>query len=203
MCNCTASITTTLLDGGSVVADVCYSHYGHEIELQHLRLSKDKRNEIAAKLRQGVSRQHTLNDVRDNVDKFRRHHLLDCKDVDNIKKSFGLNNILRHANDQQSVLAWIHEWQNSTDNPVLYFKLQGDEAEEGYDLAKEDFCIVLQNGLQKRMLQQFGGNGICIDSTHSTNAYDFPLNTVLVIDDFGEGFSCFETRGCYNDGNIL
>lgn len=136
MCNCTASITT-VLDEGTVEADVCYSHYGHDIELKHCQAIKGfqekKRNEKVAKLRQGVSRQHILNDVRDNVGEFRRHHLLDCKDVDNIKKSFGLNGIQRYANDQQSVLSWIHECQNSTDNPILYFKPQGDEAEEGYE----------------------------------------------------------------------
>ena len=190
MCNCTASITTTLLKDGTVSADVCYNHYGHDTQLEHLRLSKENRNEIAAKLKQGVSRQKIIDNIRDNVQDFKRCHLLERKDVHNIQKAFGLNDVQRHANDQQSVLAWIHEWQtsNDMDNPVLYFKLQGDQAEEGYDLEKDDFFIVIQNSVQKRMLQQFGGNGICIDSTHGTNAYDFMLNTVLVIDDFGEGF---------------
>ena len=42
--------------------------------------------------------------------------------------------------------------------------------------------------LQRHMLQQFGGRGVCCDSTHGTNAYNFTLTTLLVIDEFGQGF---------------
>ena len=34
---------------------------------------------------------------------------------------------------------------------------------------------------------QYGSNVICMDDTHGTNAYDFSLITVLVIDSHGEG----------------
>ena len=37
------------------------------------------------------------------------------------------------------------------------------------------------------MLQKFGSLALCIDSTHKTNAYDFFLTTLLVVDNFGEG----------------
>ena len=43
----------------------------------------------------------------------------------------------------------------------------------------------------------FGNNILCIDSTHKTTGYDFPLITVLVIDEFGEGYPvawCIRTR---------
>ena len=29
---------------------------------------------------------------------------------------------------------------------------------------------------------------ICVDDTHGTNAYEFHLTTLMVIDEFGEGF---------------
>lgn len=101
-----------------------------------------------------------------------------------------MNNVQRHPNDQQSVFSWLEEWKNSDEmeNPVLCYKLQGTEADDGYDLAKEDFFIVIQTPLQKRMLQNFGQNGVCMDSTHGTNAYDFMLNAVMVVDEFGQGF---------------
>ncbi|XP_032235552.2 uncharacterized protein LOC116617195, partial [Nematostella vectensis] len=73
-------------------------------------------------------------------------------------------------------------------NPVLYYKLQGQIAEEGYDLQKSDFFIVLQSQIQKNMLTRFGHKGICCDSTHGTNAYDFTLTTILVMDEFDQGF---------------
>ncbi|KAK3710030.1 hypothetical protein QZH41_012420 [Actinostola sp. cb2023] len=187
-CNCTATITVTIYDDKNIVANVCYTH---QHQLEHLRLSKVKREEIAAKIKQGVIRDRILDDVRESVTaEFQRHHLIERKDLHNIQHAFGLNEVQRHPNDQQSVLAWIQEWKDSTDfeNPLLYYKLQGEVAEEGYDLAKEDFFLVIQAPIQKRMFTKFAPNGVCIDSTHRTNAYDFMLTTVMVIDEFGEGF---------------
>ena len=33
-------------------------------------------------------------------------------------------------------------------------------------------------------------NIVCIDSTHGTNSYHFTLTTILVVDEFGEGYPC-------------
>ena len=47
------------------------------------------------------------------------------------------------------------------------------------------------------MMKEFGNNIICIDSTYKTTGYDFILVTVLVIDEFGEGYPtacCLTTR---------
>ena len=41
------------------------------------------------------------------------------------------------------------EWTQTEDNPILYYKLQGVEAEEGFDLSKDDFFIVIQTPLQE------------------------------------------------------
>ena len=39
------------------------------------------------------------------------------------------------------------------------------------------------------MMTKFGnGRVVCIDGTHGTNGYDFTLITVVVIDEYGEGF---------------
>lgn len=69
----------------------------------------------------------------------------------------------------------------------MYYKLQGEEAEDGYDLAKNDFSLVVQIPFQWEMLLKFAQNGICCDSTQDTNGYDFLLTTIHVIDEFGEG----------------
>lgn len=49
--------------------------------------------------------------------------------------------------------------------------------------------IVIQTPLQAEMLQVCGNNNVvCVDATHGTNSYDFQLITILVMDEFGEGF---------------
>ena len=188
--NCTATISAVLNENNSVTVDVCYTHYGHEKELHHLRMPKGKRQEIAARLQEGVKAKRILDDVRESVHhEFHRHHLADRRDLANIERSFGLRHVQRHNNDQQSALAWVEEWrQLGEDNPVSFVRLQGEEAPDGYDVSTQDFIIVVQSPLQRHMLQQFGGRGVCCDAIHGTNAYNFTLTTLLVIDEFGQGF---------------
>ena len=38
------------------------------------------------------------------------------------------------------------------------------------------------------MAQKFAAKGIAIDATHGTTSYDFLLTTIMVIDEFGQGF---------------
>ena len=108
------------------------------------------------------------------------------KTLRNIRSSFQLDTIQRHINDQQSLMSSIMEWEKDGKNLVLYKKMQGTLEE--YPLAKEDFMIVLQNDVQKEVLQLKGGEGICCDSTHGTTGYDFNLTSLLCIDEWGEGF---------------
>ena len=84
------------------------------------------RNVIAAKLQQGVSKEKILDNMQNNVGtEFLHDHIIDKQDVINIQCAYGLEEVQRHADDQTSVLAWIPEWQNSTSNPVVWYKLEG------------------------------------------------------------------------------
>ena len=73
-------------------------------------------------------------------------------------------------------------------NPTLCFKPQGDNQPEDMDnVAHDDFLLVIQTEFQRDMLLKYGDLCICMDATHGTNAYDFNLITVMVIDGLGEG----------------
>lgn len=58
-------------------------------------------------------------------------------------------------------------------------------APDRYNLAKDDFFIAMQMPLQKEM---FAPKGVCCDTTHGTNSYDFSLTTILAINEYGQGF---------------
>lgn len=109
-----------------------------------------------------------------------------AQDLENLKRAFQINDIQRHVNDQESVLSWIQQCKSDPYNPVLYYKMQGEEDKEK-KLKTDDFIIIIQTESQKYMFQRFANNGLCCDSTHGTTGYDFGLSTVLVIDEFGEG----------------
>ena len=48
--------------------------------------------------------------------------------------------------------------------------------------------VMMQMPFQKLMVQKFVEKGICVNSTHGTTEYNFLLTTVMVTDEYGEGF---------------
>lgn len=54
-----------------------------------------------------------------------------------------------------------------------------------------NFILVLMNPLQRRMCQKFSSDNVCIDTSYSSTKgqrSNYELTTVLVIDDYDEGF---------------
>ena len=185
--NCTSTIRVSVKETGKVDVSICTSHYGHELSMEHIRLNKRQRHGIAPKLAQGVALEKILDEIRDNVGMdFRKIHLLDRKDIGNIRNSYNIDSVKRHENDQQSVLSWIQEWEKEDYNPILYHKLQGQESDNPA-LKDEDFMIIIQTKAQRELYQKFGSNGVCADATHGTTGYEFLLSSLLVVDEFGHG----------------
>lgn len=132
-----------------------------------------------------------LDDIRNDIscDNLERKYLISRKDVDNIRASSKVNirDGKKHSVDAISIDMWVQENLNSVDNCVLFYKKQ----DVVHDiLHSEDFCLIFMNTSQKYMLKLFSCNIICIDSTHGLNSYDFELTTLLIVDEYGEGFPC-------------
>lgn len=128
--------------------------------------------------------------------------LLQPANTKGYKKTYHLKGIRRHKDDATSVHLWVDQVRNSNreDNPVLLYKPQGHAQPDECDnnLSTNDFVLALQTPLQADILKRFSNNRIvCVDNTHGTNGYDFSLITVMVIDEYGEGFPvawCFSNR---------
>ena len=88
---------------------------------------------------------------------------------------------------KKAFLSWIKEWEEQEDNPILYYKMQGEVDPEESSLGKDDFMIIIQTKSQKHMMIKFANGGICCDTTHGTTGYDFKLTSFLIVDDFQEG----------------
>ncbi|XP_050300050.1 uncharacterized protein LOC126738662 isoform X2 [Anthonomus grandis grandis] len=166
------------------------THYGHDKKMAHIPLSKDDKNMIASQLIQGVSHTEILKKIRQSLDiNFERIHLTTKHDIHNIMQSYNLHDTaIRHQNDSQSVDLWVNQVQSSNENCILLYKKQGED-HPSFCLKNEDFLLGLMTNCQGEMLKKFGIGGIiCMDATHGTNPYDFKLVSILVVDDFGEGF---------------
>ena len=96
-----------------------------------------------------------------------------------------LNDGKRNKIDAVSVDMWVNEQMNSESHSVVYYKKQGQKDD---NFSENDFCLIIMNKSQEFMLEEYGNNIIAIDSTHGLNGYDFELTTLMVVDEYGEGF---------------
>ena len=123
--------------------------------------------------------------------KLSRIYLATRRDILNVERAYGLRSIEKHQNDALSVDAWVEELKaNGDGNPLLMYKPQGQIfSDTTFNLAKNDFCLAIQTKLQQEMFKKIANSHVvCVNSTHKTNGYDFPLITVLVADEFGERY---------------
>lgn len=182
--NCTSSIKIETLENGTMKVYVCHSHYGHPVKLKNLFLTERQKRSITSKIHQKIPRDAILDGIRDSAaTSSQRLSLLQSKDMQDILRDFGLNANKLNQSEQYNLSVWIRDWACKDDNPVLYSKLEGDEA-QGFQ--KEDFIIILQTSYQKQMLVEFGSQGILVESSNGTNLYDFLLTTMSVVDEFGK-----------------
>ncbi|XP_050314956.1 uncharacterized protein LOC126749312 isoform X2 [Anthonomus grandis grandis] len=187
--SCTSALIIKHISQG-VKVTYFKNHYGHEKKMAYISLSINDKNKIAQQLIQGIPYTQILNNIRESVDEtFERIHLTTKNDIHNIAQAYNLHDTsIKDPNDAISIAMWVDEMQKSEKNPVILYKKQG-ELDSGLSLKKEDFLLGIMTRCQGQMLQKFGSGGIiCMDATHGTNPYDFNLITVLVVDDYGEGF---------------
>jgi hypothetical protein len=93
-----------------------------------------------------------------------------------------------------STMLLVKEMEKSDKNPVLLYKPQGQHSDI---LDVDDFLLCLQTHYQQMVMKRFADNVVCIDSTYQTTGYHFVLTTVLVVDEFLEGYPvawCLSTR---------
>uniref|UniRef100_A0A6P7GKQ4 Uncharacterized protein LOC114343590 n=2 Tax=Diabrotica virgifera virgifera TaxID=50390 RepID=A0A6P7GKQ4_DIAVI len=168
------------------------THYGHDLELKHIRIPENTRNIIASKLALGITANNIINPIRNSFGShdLERTDLITKKDIYNIKKSFNLDvtDGVRHSDDAVSVSLWVKEMSGTYNSPVLYYKPQGSEDSQ-HNLDCSDFCIIIMNDIQRYAVMKFAQKFVCIDGTHGTNPYNFELTTLMVSDDFGEGIA--------------
>lgn len=187
-CSCPAFLTArTDATTGEVTAEFCLSHVGHGKDIAHSRISKEMRSRIAAKLAQGVNMNSIMDFIRDSqAGPLTRDHLTTRLDLHNIKHQYNISCMQKDHDDANSVLYWVAEMEREEHNPVLCFKSQGESSNHA-GIETNDFLLGIQTEFQQDMFVKYATKLVCADATHGTNAYDFQLITVLVIDDYDEG----------------
>lgn len=187
-CSCPAYITArTEVSTGQVTAEFCISHVGHRKDVANTRISKDMHSCIAAKLAQGVNMNAIMDLIRDSqAGPLNRDHLTTCSDLHNIKHQYNISCMQKYQDDANSVLHWVAELEREEHNDILCFKHQRESSDHA-GIEKNDFLLGIQTKFQEDMFKRYARKLVSVDAMRGTNAYDFQLVTVPVVDDYDKG----------------
>ncbi|XP_049787755.1 uncharacterized protein LOC126191080 [Schistocerca cancellata] len=176
--HCVAAIELHKEESG--ICSVIYyrTHFGHEHNIGFLHLSSSDREAIAGKIAEGsLSREFWMM----CGTQFIPAEWRDCICLlDNIKRGFTIGDDQQHNIDEVGVSMWL---EKKKDCVPLYKK--ESEAREDFDSTHS--VIVLMTDYQKHLLQRFGQNTVCVDSTHCTNVHKLLVTTLLAAGDFDSG----------------
>jgi len=87
---CPARIVVTNIEG-RITVDYCKTHVGHSKSIKFLHLTKEERDELAGKIKIGVTFDRILDDIRESVvsnENIHRLHIVDKRDLYNIVRDY-------------------------------------------------------------------------------------------------------------------
>ncbi|XP_047129782.1 uncharacterized protein LOC124809824 [Hydra vulgaris] len=158
---------------------------------------------ISAKLSIGVPVNTVYRDLRESFgDRQNRNdedtvltksHLLTKKNISDISRAVKKRCRL-HPDDSVSTFLLVQKLKSEDFNSILVYKSQGQQTVIGpkvyddIDLNKDSFVVGIQTKHQLSMFETHSSQIVCIDATHCTNQYAFPLVTLLVRDEFKRGY---------------
>ena len=200
---CPAHIKRYKMESGASKVQYLEKHFCNTNTLKHLghiRLNEQDRKWFASKLNMGIPANIIIRQARLNINNhLSRRFLITKKDLHNIAVSFNIAKPeRRHADDATSIETFVRSFSISDECPIILYKRQGDshidigpkDVNIG-GLLPSDFLLGYMDSSQCQMLKLYGAGDfsvICCDSTHGTNAYNFLLTTILILDSNREGF---------------
>ena len=181
-----------------------FTCHNNTVNLCHLIMPENIRSSIAMKLQEGVSVDKIIDQIRDTILGLGRESLATKQDIRSIARSFNVEGISKHPSDAISANLWVQELRSAEQfGPVVLYKPQGIEPVTNSMFGKDDFVLIIKTPFQRDMMRKFGNCAICIDSTHGTNQYSFPLTTIIVIDEYGKGVPIAWMVSNHEDTNVL
>ena len=136
-------------------------------------------NSIYRELREGIGNRNSRETSSVIISK---KHLLKKSNVSDIHRHMNYGRRL-HPDDSTSTYLLVKNLQEEDFNIVLLYKTQGDKVVIGpkiydeLDFGKNLLAMGLQTKHQLDMFIKYRKKIVCIDSTHETNEYEFPLVT--------------------------
>ena len=198
-------IAKVALDNGQTEITYIKSH-NHPVNISNTvfqPIPNSLRAAISSKLAVGVPVKDVYQDLRENLanrdqrgsstEAITKAHLITKRNISDISRCLKYGRRL-HPDDSTSTYLLVKKLEKENFNPIVVYKPQGEKTLIGpntydsIDLKNDLFVIGIQTKQQLEMMQKHASKIICIDSTHRTNQYHFPLVNLVVPDEFNKGY---------------
>ena len=193
-----------------LTVDFTYTHFGHDLEAKHLRMTEETQETIRSQLQLGIPKEIVNRNVRKHYTPrktLRRSNLLTLPDVRNTARKFRIDfEGQLHSDDPVGIDLFVQEQLGKKEAIILSYKKQGIVDANFPSLGEMDFMLALMTPFQKKMVQQLQSQEksvICMDATHQTNGYNFLLVTILTKDNSAQSLPLahlFTNREDYSVG---
>ena len=152
-------------------------------------IAEDQKRKLQTSLEEGMPIKTILRSIRSDLDTdFFQISLINRKDLENIIDKYDIGKSYRlDQDDGKSVDEFVQKDQGKS---VSLYKPVGSLSEKYPDMEAGDFGLAIMNEQQRSVLMKAMASPtaiLCSDATHSTNAYDIKLITLMVINSFGNG----------------
>lgn len=174
---CTSQIIANKTHNGTYNVSYFKTHYGHNLALSHLKLSKKDRGAIASKLLLGVPVNSVLNSAQTtgaSEGTLKRINLLQRKDVFNVKRALNISlqdgKVL--SSDNINISNFIKECsQFGEQNPIIHYGHSNS--------LNENTCFIIMTQYQSDFLKK--NNTMIVIKTNYLNNCDFQLLTLFSV----------------------
>lgn len=197
-------------DGAHVTVEFTYTHAGHDLQPEHLRLTQETQELIRGKLQLVIPEKKVARETRKIYTpskKKRRSNILTFQDVRNVAAKYQINFEGRYsAEDPDSIDIFVQEQREKNDVIILSYKKQGAKDDNYGGVGEMDFMLAFMTPFQKEMverLQSQEASIICMDATHQTNGYDFLFVTIMTKDNSGKGLPLAHLFSNHEDYTFL
>ncbi|KAH7966685.1 hypothetical protein HPB49_018627 [Dermacentor silvarum] len=183
---------------GAVRVNGCLTHYGHDMDVVHLRISAADRRAILAEIRRGVPFDRILENIRSDFPQdareITRMHLITMGDIRNIAVSEGLLSWKLDVDDDRSVRKLAARFAAQSYSPILLYKSRGTPADAPAEadataigsfrgLAEDDIALVIQTRYQRDLVSRDPAL-VCVEPV-TGHSSEYTLLALLATTDAG------------------
>ncbi|XP_018027841.1 uncharacterized protein LOC108683073 [Hyalella azteca] len=160
--HCVAGLIVRGLEDGKLSVMHTKTHYGHDLEATHLRISKSQRSYIIVLYESGIPIKEIIKKV-NSMESAEHNFILGRKDVVNVIASFQSKKLDSDFSVTSPYSVWnVYNVALRLKGNILFHKAKGEHSREAPTLKNSDFMLCIMSEFQERRLKNLSNQGVAL-----------------------------------------